>query len=110
MAKGDSGFQPSGKDAASTKPTFIPDDELLGRDDSGGPDFDPYNQQFGDGGFVTGGKAHLNPGGRGGKDDATQGDEISQEPREREYQAQVKGDKKSNAGDVPAKSKRLAKE
>lgn len=46
-------------DAAEMKPRLIPDYELLGRDDSGGPEFDPYTAEFGDGGYTTGEKSHL---------------------------------------------------
>lgn len=53
----------TGRDAASIKPKFVPDDELLPRDDSGGPDFTKYTAQFGDGGEVTGSKPHLSPSG-----------------------------------------------
>lgn len=61
------------RDAAEMKPRLIPDYELLGRDDSGGPDFQPYTQKWGDGGRVTGAKAHLSVS--GGKDDPEVGDE-----------------------------------
>jgi hypothetical protein len=52
------------KDAAEMKPRLMPDYVLLGRDDSGGPEWQPRTAQFGDGGFVTGGaKAHLSVSG-----------------------------------------------
>lgn len=49
------------KDAAEIAPKFVPDDKLLPRDNSGGPDEEfHYTEQFGDGGKVTGGdKGHL---------------------------------------------------
>jgi hypothetical protein len=59
------GYQ-TGKDAAYIKPKFIPNDELRARDNSGGLDFEPYTAEFGDGGRVTGDKAHLSA--RGGGD------------------------------------------
>ena len=73
----------TGSDAAYIRPKLIPDYELLPRDDSGGPDFDPYTQEFGDGGFVQGQdeKHHL-----AATDDgqhAEEEDEPSHEPRAR---------------------------
>lgn len=69
-----------GKDAAEIKPKFVPDYELQGRDDSGGPDFNPYTAQFDDGGHVTGGdKAHLSA--TGGKEAPKEGTEESDEGR-----------------------------
>lgn len=53
----------SGSDAAYIKPKLVPDYELLPRDDSGGPEFDPHTANFGDGGNVTGAKAHLSASG-----------------------------------------------
>ena len=84
----------TGSDAAYIKPKLIPDYELLPRDDSGGPDYDPYTQEFGDGGFVQGEneKHHLaaTPGG----EHAEEEDELSDEPRERGYQ-RVAGSKRA---------------
>jgi hypothetical protein len=71
----------SGRDAAEITPKLVPDDELLPRDDSGGPDWEPYNMQFGDGGRVTGAKTHLSASG-GGDDPRGSGNEISRRPRE----------------------------
>lgn len=48
-----------GKDAASIKPKFVPDEERKARDNSGGPDFKPHSAQFGDGGKVTNPKTSL---------------------------------------------------
>jgi len=62
-----------GRDAAEMRPRMIPDYELLPRDDSGGPEWQPYTQMWGDGGYVTGEKAHLSV--RGGRDDDESGDE-----------------------------------
>ena len=80
MAKSESGSPKmvsdpwrTGSDASYVEPRFIPDYELLGRDDSGGPDWDPRTADFGDGGVVTGAKAHLSA--RGGSDDPKTGDE-----------------------------------
>ena len=93
------------KDAAGITPKLVPDYELLPRDDSGGPEWDPYTQQFGDGGYVTGDKAHLSAS--GGSDDpmATEGDEQDEQTR--------RGPAKSigaREGKTPASSKKYAKE
>ena len=69
------------RDAAEIKPRFVPDDELLGRDDSGGPEFTPYTARFGDGGRVTGPKAYLSAS--GGGEDREKGDEIDRSERGR---------------------------
>jgi len=62
MARDRAGYL-SGDDAAYIKPKLIPDDELLPRDNSGGLDFKPYTQVWGDGGYITGGpKPHLATG------------------------------------------------
>lgn len=51
-------------DAVNIKPKFVPDEFLLPRDDSGGPDYEPHTGQFGGGGYVQeGAKAHLSPSG-----------------------------------------------
>jgi hypothetical protein len=68
-----------GSDAAYMEPRLIPDYELLPRDDSGGPEFDPYTAEFGDGGYTTGAKAHLSV--RGGRDDAEAMDEEAKSAR-----------------------------
>jgi hypothetical protein len=60
----------SGGDAAYIEPKFVPNEFLLGRDDSGGPDYQPYTAKFGDGGKVTGSKSHLSATGGSGGDDA----------------------------------------
>lgn len=65
--------------ADATKAKLIPNYELLGRDDSGGPEWDPYTAEFGDGGFVTGNKSHLSLS--GGKDDPKTGDERDSQYR-----------------------------
>lgn len=71
----------SGSDAANgMKPRLIPDYELLGRDDSGGLNFDPHTGDFGDGGYVTGEKAHLSV--KGGKESEKVDDERGS-PRNR---------------------------
>jgi hypothetical protein len=43
-------------DAATIKPKFIPDERLLPRDDSGGPDYNDRTADFDDGGYVKKGK------------------------------------------------------
>jgi len=75
--------EPTGRDAADARPSFIPDYELLPRDDSGGPEWEPYTQEWGDGGYVTGPKAHLSPGGTGRGGDRKRGDEINHDERGR---------------------------
>ena len=70
-----------GRDAATMKPRLIEDFQLLPRDDSGGPDWEPYTAKFGDGGRVTGAKDHLSV--RGGEEDSTSGDELSKSARRR---------------------------
>jgi hypothetical protein len=96
----------AGKDAAYIKPKFVPNDELVPRDDSGGPDWDPYTMEFGDGGYVTGDKAHLSA--RGGSEDAEERDEIS--TRERAGSAVRAGHEKFHAPEAPKSSKREARE
>ena len=73
--------EPTGRDAAGMRPRLIPDFELLGRDDSGGPEWQPYTAEFGDGGYVTGPKAHLSV--NGGRDDELRGDEQNSTVDER---------------------------
>ena len=46
-------------DAATMKPRMVPAEDLMPRDDSGGPGFKPRSAEFGDGGKVTGPKSHL---------------------------------------------------
>jgi hypothetical protein len=101
----------SGEDASYIEPKLIPDYELLPRDDSGGPEWDPYTAEFADGGYVTGDKSHLSA--RGGKDDDASegGDEQSQAYRKGGAEA-VAGGKKTvkDKQAVPASSKKLEKE
>ena len=95
----------SGSDAAYIKPRLIPDYALLPRDDSGGPEYQPYSQQFGDGGYVTGDKAHLSA--KGGVDDPINGDQIDDMNRgANHYGAESDTMKEPKA---PAKSVRMAK-
>ncbi|HMA00033.1 MAG TPA: hypothetical protein VKP66_18990 [Steroidobacteraceae bacterium] len=96
----------AGGDAAYIKPKLIPDDELIARDDSGGPDWDPYTMQFGDGGYVTGEKGHLSA--HGGPEDEVERDEISTRPRAKS--AMEAGREKAAAPDAPARSRREARE
>lgn len=81
MAKGERVYNST--DAAGIKPKLIPDYELMARDDSGGPEYDPYTAEFGDGGFVQGAKAHLSAS--GGVDDPTEGSEQSDKARTARY-------------------------
>lgn len=70
----------TGRSAAYVEPFLIPDYELLPRDDSGGPEWDPYTAEWGDGGYTTGGaKAHLSP--RGGREQPKLNDEESNKAR-----------------------------
>lgn len=55
----------SGRDAAYIEPKFVPDDKLLPRDDSGGPDAEEfrYTAKWDDGGRIVGEKKpHLGTG------------------------------------------------
>lgn len=96
----------TGSDAAYITPRFIPDYELLGRDDSGGPEFNPYNAQFGDGGFVTGAKAHLSAS--GGRDDGMNGDEESDDIRAVPAEKAL-GQKDVESGKAPGRSVAMAR-
>lgn len=89
----------TGDDASYIKPKLVPDFELLPRDDSGGPDYQPYTAEFGDGGFVTGEKAHLSA--KGGTDDTDNGDEQESRVFERNKDVSPK---------APASSKKYSKE
>lgn len=71
------------KDAAGIAPKFVPNTNLMARDDSGGPDWDPYTQQFGDGGEIIGAKPHLSVS--GGTADEIEGTEISDSKRTAGY-------------------------
>lgn len=57
------------RDAAEINPKFVPPDELMPRDNSGGLGFKPYNGVFGDGGRVTGPKPALSATGKADKAD-----------------------------------------
>jgi hypothetical protein len=106
MAKERGGSYASGRDAAYIKPRLIPDKQLLGRDDSGGPEWQPYTAQWDDGGYVTGQKRHLSA--NGGGDDSETNDEVSAEPRSR---AAKRAEGEGNASPKgPAKSARLSRE
>jgi len=83
----------SGEDAAYIKPKFVPNYELLARDDSGGPDYQPYTASFGDGGEVTGEKAHLSA--HGGASDPDDGDEQDSIEKAREKNVSPKASSKS---------------
>ena len=101
----------SGEDASYIKPKLIPDYELLARDDSGGPEWDPYTQEFGDGGYVTGEKSHLMA--RDGSDDemAEEGDEQDQKYRKGGAEGVSAGKKTVKEGQkVPSSSKKLERE
>lgn len=54
----------TGKDAAEIAPKFVPDDQLLPRDNSGGIDYTPSTAKFGGGGDVIGPKPYLSAGGK----------------------------------------------
>ncbi len=89
-----------GSDAAYIEPKFIPDYELQGRDDSGGPEFQQYTAAFGDGGYVTGAKAHLSAS--GGSDDPMNADEQSDD--ERATGAEKALGQRNLGGKAPSKS------
>ncbi len=93
----------SGNDAAYIKPKLIPDYELQPRDDSGGPEFEPYTMSFGDGGYVYGEeeKAHLqaNSGGQHGEE----ADELDHSVRERAARKAEGANRESSP--APSKSK-----
>lgn len=103
MAKGKEGYA-SGSDAAYIKPKLIPDYELLPRDDSGGPEYDPYTAEFGDGDFKLGAKAHLSA--KGGKDDPEDGDEQSPQTR----RGTAKSIKQDGGSEAPKVSRKMSKE
>lgn len=90
-------------DAAGIKPKLIPDYELMARDDSGGPDYNPYTAQFSDGGFVQGAKAHLSAS--GGSDDAMEGSEQSDKPRTSGYD-KIAGSKPANSANPSSAEKK----
>lgn len=98
----------SGNDAAYIEPKLIPDFELLPRDDSGGPEWDPYTAEFGDGGYTVGDKAHLSA--RGGSDDKL----SSSDEQDEEYRTGGRNSLSNGKGAInpkpPASSKKLEKE
>lgn len=99
----------SGEDAAYIEPRLVPDYELLPRDDSGGPEYDPYTAEFGDGGFIVGDKAHLSA--RGGSDDAMAEGGDEQDEGYRKSGGKGMGMGKANVGPKsPASSRKLEKE
>ena len=52
------------RDAAEISPKLIPDENLMGRDNSGGLDFTPHTAEWDEGGYVFGGaKSYLSAGG-----------------------------------------------
>lgn len=55
------------RDAAEIEPKFVPDDNLVARDNSGGRDYKPRRGEWDDGGDVVGSKSHLSAGGGGSK-------------------------------------------
>lgn len=95
----------SGEDAAYIKPKLVPDYELLPRDDSGGPEWDAYTQEFGDGGYVIGDKEHLSA--HGGEDDPESKDGDEEDEQFRRGSAKSIG---AREGKVPSSSKKLSKE
>lgn len=83
MAKNDRVYNST--DAAGIKPKLIPNFELMARDDSGGPEWDPHTAEFGDGGYVVGGdeKGHLSA--TGGGQHEREGTELSDKARTRGF-------------------------
>lgn len=96
-------------DAAGIEPKLIPDYELLARDDSGGPDYQPYTAQFGDGEFKQGAKPHLSADG-GGKADPLDGTERDQAYTRSEGYRRAGGQTQLANDMAPASSKARAKE
>lgn len=96
----------TGDDAAYIKPKFVPNFQLMARDDSGGPEFDNYTAAFGDGEFKVGAKSHLSTS--GGTEDAMEGDYRSDKPRTSAYEAISKAPKAGNNG--PSSSKKAQME
>ncbi len=94
------------KDAAGIEPKFVPNTNLMARDDSGGPEYDPYTAQFSDGDFKIGAKPHLSVS--GGTADTIEGTEISDKPRTAAYDAISKAPKAGDKG--PSSSKKQAME
>lgn len=95
-AEGNRGYgerEPRGRDAAGIRPFLIPDYELLPRDDSGGPEYQPYTAEFGDGGYVTGEKKHLSA--HGGRNDRLEGDEQESTVGERNSDRGSRGPRSS---------------
>src|SRR5258708_28037378 len=96
-----------GNDAAYIKPKLVPDFELLPRDDSGGPEWDGYTAEWGDGGYSVGEneKGHLHTD--AGRQHPQAEDEVSAEPREKAAKrAEGIG---TQSPPTPASSKRNAK-
>lgn len=94
------------KDAAGIAPKLVPNTNLMARDDSGGPDYDPYTQQFGDGGDIVGAKPHLSVS--GGKADKIQGTEVDDNERTKEYDRESG---RTHIGDITSsRSKKEASE
>lgn len=90
----------TGSDASYAEPRLIPDYELLPRDDSGGPEYQPYTQEWGDGGYVSGWKAHLSA--KGGSDDPEEGDmQLST------VEGRTRGERGVRSG--PASSQRMSR-
>lgn len=88
-------------DAAGIKPKLIPNYELMARDDSGGPDWNPRTAEFGDGGYVVGQeeKGHLSA--KDGGQHERERTELSDKERTREYDKESGG----YAADKETKSK-----
>lgn len=108
MAKENYASYATGKDAAYIKPKLIPNAELMARDDSGGPEWDPHTAQFGDGGYVTGGdeKGHLSAKNSAQHD--IEGTELSDKNRTAGYDRI--GDKHRGRGGETARSRKEAME
>lgn len=110
MAKENYAAYATGKDAAYIKPKLIPNAELMARDDSGGPDWDPHTAQFGDGGFVVGEdeKGHLSA--KNGAQHEIEGTELSDKNRTAGYDKLSAADKHRGRGGETARAKKEAME
>lgn len=104
MAKGKPGYM-TGSDAAYIEPKFVPNFNLMARDDSGGPEFNNYTAAFGDGEFKVGAKPHLSVS--GGTEDAVEGDYRSDKPRTTAYDAISKAPKAGDLGPSSSKKEQM---
>lgn len=106
MAKGKPGYM-AGNDAAYIEPKFVPNYQLLARDDSGGPDWDPYSATFGDGQEKRGDKAHLSANANDPDDKMGPDGERDQSNRVKGYRKIAGSDQASDMANAKAKSAQM---